>query len=96
MVSLSLAMSAAVAGPVGVVGVVGVVVSAVDFGIGSGGLGGSCCAAGRTKVSDIINHSTSASAAAAITLSKPSMASAGVRIVPSLSFNIGGTQKFPS
>ena len=88
MVSLSLAMSAAVAGAVGVVGVV---VRAADFGTGSGGLGGSGCAAGRTKVSDIINHSTSASAAAAITLSKPSMAPAGVRIVPSRIFNAGGT-----
>ena len=91
MLSLSLAMSTAVAGAVGVAGVVGVVVSAVDFGIGSGGLGGSCCAAGRTTASDIINHSTSASAAAAITLSKPSMAPAGVRIVPSRSFNARGT-----
>src|SRR5262249_16955044 len=75
MVSLSLATSAAVAGAVGVVGVV---VSAADFGIGAGGIGGSCFAAGKTKAPDMSSHSTNTNAAAATSLSKPIMEPADV------------------
>jgi hypothetical protein len=75
MVSLSFAISAAVAVAVVVGGAARDVVggAAVDgAGTGAGGLGGSCVdAGGMTHAADITHHSTNTNAAAKSTLIKP-------------------------
>ena len=76
MVSLSLAISAAVAVAVVVGGaapdIAGGAAALDGAGTGAGGLGGSCVdAGGTTHAADIIHHSTNTNATAKSTLIKP-------------------------